>query len=100
MVFDILLGVLAVLGIAFGIWANYSKKGAEYAEKFDQVRTEIERLIEVAEKFTNMTGEQKSQYVIDKVKIFEEKIGIDIPDYIVQEIIDRLIDLTNKVNVK
>jgi hypothetical protein len=100
MVFEILTGALAVISIVLGIWAKHSKQAEVYFKKYKMVEEKILELIAVAEKFTSLTGEQKKEYVIEKIKYYMIELNINIPDSVIDYIIEDAISFSKKVNTK
>lgn len=100
LVFEILTGALAIISIVFGIWAKHSRQAEIYLKKFKLVENKILELIEVAEKFTMLSGEDKKFYVIEKIKYYMIELNINIPDQIVDYTIEKAIEFSKKVNAK
>lgn len=100
MIYEILTGILAILGIVLGIWANYSSKAKKYLEDYNKVKSQIEYYIKVAEKIEKASGAEKKKFVVDTVMGYIEYNNIPIQKELVEQIIEALIDFSKKVNYK
>lgn len=100
MIWEILTGILAIVGIILAIWATKSEKGKKYLEAYNEVKGQIEYYIKVAEQFEKATGAEKKKFVIDTVMGYIEYHKLPISKEIVEQILEAIIDLTKKVNSK
>ena len=66
MIYEVLSAILAIISIIFATWANYSIKGKKYYETYSKIKEQVELYMEIAEKFEDMTGAQKKDFVIQK----------------------------------
>lgn len=98
MIYEILSAILAIISIALATWANHSIKGKKYYEAYSKVKEKIEFYMEIAEKFEEMNGAQKKDFVIKKVKDFAEYSGYDISEELIGRIIETLIEFSKRVN--
>lgn len=55
-------------------------------------------IVEIAETFTNYSGEEKKEYVLTKVNQFAIENGIKFDSTLVSNQIERLIELSKQVN--
>lgn len=57
-------------------------------------------LMEIAESFSNYSGEEKKQFVLTKVNQFAIENGLSFDVKATAEKVEKLIDLSKKINVK
>lgn len=98
MIYEILTGLVAIVGIILTIWANHSSKVKKYLENYNEVRKQIEYYIQVAEKFEEASGAEKKKFVVDTVMGFIESNNINIGRDMVETVLEYLIDFSRKVN--
>jgi len=100
MIWEILTGILTIIGIILAIWATKSEKGKKYLKAYNEVKGQIEHYIKVAEQFENATGAEKKKFVIEVVTDYILYYNLPISKEIVEEILEAVIDLTKNVNAK
>jgi hypothetical protein len=101
--------ILSIAGTAFGLLIttitflsqfikNLSKKKS--AENLTKISNAVMPFVEEAENFIHFSGEEKKQYVLTKANQFAIDNGIKFDSVAVGEKIERLVELTKKVNAR
>lgn len=100
MIWEILTGIVTIVGIVLAIWATKSEKAKKYLETYNSVKDQVEYYISVAEQFENATGAEKKKFVLDTVMNYIEHHKLPIDRVLVEQILEALIDFSKKVNKK
>lgn len=96
-----LIGTAAGLFIAcvsFLIKMIHSIKKRKNENEQTTLLDAVAPIVELAETFTNYSGEEKKEYVLTKVNQFAIENGIKFDAELVSEKIERLIELSKQVN--
>ena len=90
----------SLLGLCVGFIAKLinSVKGKIKAVSELKLFEALMPLVEIAEEFTDFSGGEKKQYVLEKADKFALENGIDFDAEAVSDRIEQLIDLTLNVN--
>ena len=100
MIYEVLSAILAIISIIFATWANYSIKGKKYYETYSKIKEQVELYMEIAEKFEDMTGAQKKDFVIQRVAKFASDNGYKVSEELISTIIESLIEFSKRINKK
>lgn len=97
--FEIMNYVLVAISAILGIWATISTRGKTWLNKYNQLKTQIEKYMVDAEGlFTE--GEEKKKYVIRLALTFAQDIGIHVDEQAIGDIIESIILITKGINNK
>jgi len=101
--------VISLAGTVFGLAATVLAVAAKYIKNY-KAKKAVEQVLKIsnivlplmceAEKFTDLSGEEKKTFVLAKANVFAEKNSIPFDGALVSRKVEELISLTKQINVK
>ena len=77
-----------------------SKKLLKIKEFLESLNYKTIHYIEQAEEFEDKKGSEKKSWVINKLKELSKNVGIEIDDIFIDNLIERMIEFSKKVNAR
>lgn len=97
----IILAVTAIGSVAGLVYAlTGSEKAKKVSERANLIEDQALYFVEKAEEFSNMTGRDKKEWVINRVTRSVQVKGFTVDRDEIDHTIERLITFSNKVNKK
>lgn len=82
----------------FGCYNNVINKSKEFYKTYIEIENKIKELCILAES-NYKDGAQKKKYVLNAIKIFITNNNINFDEEKLSDIIEKVIDITKKINV-
>lgn len=101
LIITIVFNVILAIGIATPLviaLVKYVKQSIQKKNWNNLVKLVLELISTAEEKFE--TGAERKEWVIDMVRVAENQINFDIDEETLSNLIDDLVNLTKKVNIK
>lgn len=101
LIIAIVVNVILAVGIATPLviaLVKYVRQSIQEKNWNNLVKLVLELISTAEEKFE--TGAERKEWVISMVKVAENQINFDIDEEMLGNLIDDLVDLTKKVNIK
>lgn len=101
LIIAIVVNVILAVGIATPLviaLVKYVRQSIQEKNWNNLVKLVLELISTAEEKFE--TGAERKQWVISMVRVAENQINFDIDEEMLGNLIDDLVDLTKKVNIK
>lgn len=101
LIIAIVVNVILAVGIATPLviaLVKYVRQSIQEKNWNNLVKLVLELIFTAEEKFE--TGAERKEWVISMVRVAENQINFDIDEEMLGNLIDDLVDLTKKVNIK
>lgn len=101
LIITIVFNVILAIGIATPLviaLVKYVRQSIQEKNWNNLVKLVLELISTAEEKFE--TGAERKEWVIDMVRVAENQINFDIDEETLSNLIDDLVNLTKKVNIK
>lgn len=101
LIIAIVVNVILAVGIATPLviaLVKYVRQSIQEKNWNNLVKLVLELISTAEEKFE--TGAERKEWVISMVRVAENQINFDIDEEMLSNLIDDLVDLTKKVNIK
>ena len=97
-ILTIVSSILGLVSVAFGIVINVINKSKEFYKTYIEIENKIKELCILAES-NYKDGAQKKKYVLNAIKVFITENNIKFDEGKLSDIIEKVIDITKKINV-
>lgn len=91
--------VLSIISAALGYLSKKNAKAKKYYESYLKVEAKIKELCIIAED-NYKKGEQKKKYVITNISIYLKDNNINIPEEVINKIIESIISISKSINAE